>query len=612
MFLLPLLFALQSDTVHYDVRFPNAVHHEAEIAVTFPAGGRDTLTVWMSRSSPGRYALHEFAKNVYSVRAERADGRPVAVERADAYRWRVPTGGGSVTVRYTLFGNRADGTYSAIDPSHAHLNMPATFAWAEGFDRAPVSVAFAPPAGSNWKVATQLLPTLDPMRFAAPDLQYFMDSPTELSDFRVITWTVRSGDGRVDTMRLALHHQGTDAEADSFAGMVRQVVAEEVALFGETARYDAGTYTFIADYLPWASGDGMEHRNSTILSSSSSLARNSMGLLGTVSHEFFHSWNMERIRAQAIEPFDFTRANSSDGLWFGEGFTSYFDDLFIRRAGLTTDSAYAANLGGLVSTVISDPARQYHSPMEMSQLAPFVDAATSVDPTNLGNTFLSYYTWGAAIGLGLDLTIRQRFAGKTLDGFMRLMWMRHGRNTAPFTILDPYTVDDLELALGDYTGSRQFARDFFANYVRGRDVVDYTPLLAQAGMLLRRRNPSASFLGFVQLDIDSTGALVRAPTPPGSPLYAAGVESGDRIITIAGTPITSDEAWTEIEAAHRTGEVSPLVLERHGARTTTEVTFASDPRLELVLFESVGQQPTATELKFRRDWFGSRAAGGSR
>ena len=111
----------------------------------------------------------------------------------------------------------------------------------------------------------------------------------------------------------------------------RKVVAEQVAIFGETARYDHGTYTFLAVYVPWASGDGMEHRNSTVLSSGASLARNEMGLLSTLSHEFFHSWNVERIRPRALEPFDFFRANPSDALWFAEGFTSYYTPLPIRR-----------------------------------------------------------------------------------------------------------------------------------------------------------------------------------------------------------------------------------------------------------------------------------------
>src|SRR5574338_1550232 len=236
-----------------------------------------------------------------------------------------------------------------------------------------------------------------------------MDSPTELSNYTLRTWTVTGPAGRVDTIRLALHHTGTDAEADAYAEMAKKVVAQEAAIFGETAHYDNGTYTFIADYLPWASGDGMEHRNSTIISSTGSLARNANGLLGTLAHEFFHSWNMERIRSAEIEAFDFLHADPSDALWFGEGFTNYFDALFIRRAGLSDDSIYLRRLAGQVDAVVHTNARKFRTPMGASLEAPFVDAATSIDPNNFGNTFLSYYTWGAGVATALDLTIRGRY-----------------------------------------------------------------------------------------------------------------------------------------------------------------------------------------------------------
>lgn len=155
--LLPIvMLALQgpADTVRYDVAFPQAVHHEARVTVTFPARGRDTLEVWMSRSSPGRYALHEFAKNVYDVSATDGRGRPLAVTWRDPYRWFVAGHDGTVVFRYTLFGDRADGTYAQVDPTHAHLNAPASFAWAKGLERRPVRIRFEVPEGSGWRAAT--------------------------------------------------------------------------------------------------------------------------------------------------------------------------------------------------------------------------------------------------------------------------------------------------------------------------------------------------------------------------------------------------------------------------------------------------------------------------
>ncbi|HET9133564.1 MAG TPA: hypothetical protein VFN90_04620 [Gemmatimonadales bacterium] len=601
--LLAPLALVAADTVRYAVSFPDPAHHEAAIIASFPARGREALEIRMSRSSPGRYAIHEFAKNVYAVQATDGAGRVLPIERPDPYRWIVRGHDGTVHFRYTLFADRADGTYAQVDATHALLNGPATFAWAVGLEAQPIAVQFVPPEGSGWRAATQLVPTADPLRFAAPDLQYFLDSPTLLGPLAIRSWTV-AGAGRTDTIRLAMHHLGTDAEADAYAGKARKVVAEQVAIFGETARYDHGTYTFLAAYVPWASGDGMEHRNSTVLSSSSALARNEMGLLSTLSHEFFHSWNVERIRPRALEPFDFFRANPSDALWFAEGFTSYYTPLPIRRAGLMTDAQYAASIGGTLDAVINAPGRRYFSPMEMSLQAPFVDAATSVDPVNRANTFLSYYTWGAAIGLGLDLTLRERFPGRSLDGFYRHLWTRYGAG-ARYEVPTPYTVDDLERELGAYSGDAAWARQFFATYIRGRDVPDYAALLARAGFVLRRASDGAT-LGRVSLSFREDGAEVTSTVLVGTPLHAAGVAEGDRLVSLNGVPVTA-ESWRTRTAAARIGESSTLVFLQRGRQRTAQVAWATDPRLEVVPIEATGTAPTAAQTAFRADWLGSKA-----
>ena len=233
-----------------------------------------------------------------------------------------------------VFGDRTDGTYLSVDTSHAHINMPAALMWVRGLEDRPITVRFEPPAGAAWRVATQLFPGADAQTFTAPNLQYLMDSPSEFSAFSLRAFTVADG-SRTPTFRLAIHQEGDDAELDSFARDVEKIVREERGVYGELAPYDDGTYTFIADYLPSDNGDGMEHRNSTIITSSSSIRANRAGLLATVSHEFFHSWNVERIRPKSLEPFNFDEANMSGELWLAEGFTNYYGPLALQRAGLT-------------------------------------------------------------------------------------------------------------------------------------------------------------------------------------------------------------------------------------------------------------------------------------
>ena len=225
------------------------------------------LQLRMSRTSPGRYALHEFAKNVFDVSIRDGSGKTLTPTRPDLHEWDVTGHDGTVVVTYRVFGDRTDGTYLSVDVSHAHMNMPASLVWARGFEMRPVRIQFEQPAGRTWRVATQLYPTDDPLTFTAPNFHYLMDSPTEFGAFALRTFSVPNASGPAPTFRIALHHDGTDAEADALARDVEKIVREEMAVFGELPQYENNTYTFLADYLPWANGDGMEHRNSTVLSS---------------------------------------------------------------------------------------------------------------------------------------------------------------------------------------------------------------------------------------------------------------------------------------------------------------------------------------------------------
>ncbi|HSM03107.1 MAG TPA: hypothetical protein VK858_00720, partial [Longimicrobiales bacterium] len=425
--------------VDYLVAFPNARHREARVTVRYEDVGPGPLRIRMSRTSPGRYALHEFAKNVYDVEITGVDGRVArtipgpgaaardgaepgpTVHRPDPHEWVIQDHGGGVSFSYTLYADRADGTYAQVDETHAHLNVPATFAFAPDLMSSPVRLT-VDPGDRDWDVATQLLPDEggDPYVFTAPDHHYFMDSPLEIGDLDWREHVLPDG----QRLRIAMHHLGTEAELDAYADATWRIADELAAVFGGYPIFDGGTYTFLACYTPWSSGDGMEHRNSTVLTSSGSLEGNRVGLLGTVAHEFVHAWSIERIRPASLEPFDFEAANMSRELWFGEGFTSYLDDVALVRAGVIEEDDFLRRVAGSASAAIRAPGRRFFSPVEMSMQAPFVDAATSVDPQNRTNTFLSYYTWGAAVGLGLDLTIRTRF-GLRLEDLMQEMWRRH-------------------------------------------------------------------------------------------------------------------------------------------------------------------------------------------
>src|SRR5690554_1984558 len=424
--------ALNAQTANeYTISFENRNQNEAYITATFSNLNPSTLEVRMSRSSPGRYALHEFAKNVYSVEAFNSKGEKLPINRPNLHQWDVSGHDGTVVFKYTLFGNHGDGTYVQIDDTHAHLNAPGTFVIARDYDHRPVKVTFDIPNNSNWKVATQLK-HLEGSTYFAPDTYYLLDSPIEIADLH---FRERKVDGQ--NIRIALHTPATNAEVDEYFEKVMAIVNAQIEVFGELPQLDFGEYTFLLCYVPNASGDGMEHRNSTYVTSSKALNR-PLGNTGlsTVSHEFVHTWNVERIRPKSLEPFNFEDANMSGDLWFAEGFTSYYTPLILARAGINTKQEYVESLGRSVSYVLNSPGRDYFNPIEMSYQAPFVDASRAVDANNRVNTFISYYTYGSVLGLGLDLMLREMDKGLSLDGMMQLMWEKFGKTEIPYTVRD--------------------------------------------------------------------------------------------------------------------------------------------------------------------------------
>jgi predicted metalloprotease with PDZ domain len=600
--------------VAYELSFPEAAQRWMQVEVRFSGLGDSPLDLRMSRSSPGRYALHEFAKNVHAVSASDGAGRPLSVDRPDRHGWTIAGHDGTVVVEYQVYGDRVDGTYLGVDSTHAHVNMPAALVWARGLEERRAEVRIAPPPGSAWKVATQLFPGSDPWTWTAPNLQYLMDSPIEASDHLVATFRLAAnadGSGAERTFRIALHHDGTESELDDVAGAIERIAQEQRAIFGSLPDFEGGAYTFIADYLPWASGDGMEHRNSTVLTEALSVGtpEGRLDLLATASHELFHAWNVERLRPASLEPFDFEEANESGDLWLAEGFTRYYGNLVLHRAGIEELRGTLQHFGGELDTVINSPARELRSPIEMSRMAPFVDRASWWDRTDRPNTFISYYTWGSAIALGLDLTLRKESGGSvSLDDLMRELWRRYGSvpGPAPGLAGRPWTLDDFEAVLADVAGDPALARDFVDSYVEGRQVPDYARLLERAGLALRSLRPERAWLGALDLEFTGETARVTGPVPRGSPARTAGLAQDDVIVTLGDRAPGSGAELSRLLERHAPGDALPFRFLRRGRLVETEVTLAVDPGVGLVPVEDGGDALSEEQRAFRDAWLGSR------
>ena len=570
----------------YTISFENAIHHEATITATFSNLKSEEATFTMARSSPGRYALHEFAKNVYNVKVTDSKGNELTATRPDPYSWKVKGHDGTIIVSYTLFGNHGDGTYAQIDETHAHLNTPATFMYVPELANQEMEVKFNVREDLNWKVATQLKHQANGTYYAK-DLQYFMDSPVEIANFRMRSFKIKD-----QTINFVLHDDAaSEEELNTYFEKVKNIVLTEANVYGELPSYDYGEYTFLACYMPNATGDGMEHRNSTSIPSDLSLSKGGMEEnISTVAHEFFHCWNVERIRPQSLEPFDFQRANMSGELWFAEGFTNYYDALTQCRTGIWSHDQYVQDMTGVFNNVWTSPARQFFNPIEMSYQAPFVDAARSVDDNNRGNTYISYYYYGEMLGLALDLSLREK--GLTLDDFMKVMWKNFGK------VQKYYTVEDVHQTLNGFAGT-EFGDTFFSNYIYKSGMPDYERLFKQVGIVLETKND-------IDFGANVINQIIISNPKIGSSAYEAGFQKYDKIVKIDSIDYNGSANINSILNTFKKGDTIKITFERFGTPMEKMITIQSELSYDLKLMDFSATDVTKSIKEKRANWLESK------
>jgi predicted metalloprotease with PDZ domain len=244
----------------------------------------------------------------------------------------------------------------------------------------------------------------------------------------------------------------------------------------------------------------------------------------------------------------------------------------------------------------------------MSQFAPFVDQAVANDRTNFDNTFISYYTWGSVIAMGLDLTLRDRTEGRiSLDDFMRALWDRFGKpgTRVPGYVETPYTMSDVKAVLAALVGDAAFANEFFARFIEGRDVVEFDRLLTRAGILMRPRAAGRAWAGDLRWQQISSGVRIDDDVPFDSPAYRAGLERDDIVVSLGNAKVAMPADVERITAARKPGDAVAVIYERRGQRLATTLKLAEDPHRELVAMEEIGQTLTEEQRRYRDRWLGS-------
>jgi predicted metalloprotease with PDZ domain len=234
-------------------------------------------------------------------------------------------------------------------------------------------------------------------------------------------------------------------------------------------------------------------------------------------------------------------------------------------------------------------------------MAPVHDTAFENEPGNGVNTFVSYYYFGEAIAAGLDLTIRTKFPGKSLDDWMRAMWRGHSDVDRPYTMLD------LERTLGQVTGSPAFAHDVFARYIIGTETMDYMNLLPKGGFAMRKLSPGRVWFGAPHLRVSEQGAEITGPVLRDSPAYLAGLDRGDTVLAVDGKPMKDTKEWSKMLMSHKPGDRSQVRVHSRGLDRLVTLEWQESPELEVVPLEKTGQlTPEARDL--RNAWLGSQPA----
>ncbi|HXJ92477.1 MAG TPA: PDZ domain-containing protein [Terriglobia bacterium] len=585
----------------YRVRIQRPTTHLAEIEIDARNVSTPTLDFAMPAWSPGRYAIYDFAKNVQQFEATSADGQPLHWLQPDKQTWRVETeGAGEVRVRYRVFGDDLNGSFSQIDATHANLNGASTFMYVEGHKPDPIELAVEAPAG--WKIISGYSLATDQSNFQAPDYDRLIDTPLEISPAVTINEFTDHG----KTFRIAVHDYGTDADerpalVQKFTDGVKKIVG---VYMGMMPAPDFDHYTFLFHFAPDISaGDGMEHLNSTQIVVSQPLSDGGIDeALLDAAHEFFHLWNVKRLRPAALGPFDYTREDYTASLWFAEGVTTYYSYLTMLRAGLWTPDDLYRRLASEVQTLETEPGRKLMSAESSSFHAWFYDRSPQMQETNFANSTISYYNKGALLGLLLDLQIRARTEGqKSLDDVVRLMYGRfYGAVQQSYYLPGRgYEESDILQALNETSGS-DFT-DFFKRYIQGTDALPYSEIMTKAGLVLKTNVPDGAGPSLGAIVMPATTGLQITDVLPGGAADRAGLSRDDLLVAVDNFSLATVSLDDRLKI-YPPGADVPFTVQRHGEREI--VTVKLDPPAADQYSLEEAPQATPDEVSLRQGWLG--------
>jgi predicted metalloprotease with PDZ domain len=597
---------LRSITYRLSMTRPVSHLFEVTLEVELPEGQLPkSLDFQMARWSPGRYAVFDFAKNVQQFealggicpRGAQCKMPTFPVTRVDDQTWRVVTmNTPRLTIRYKVFGNDLSGTFSQLDSRHANYNGGSIFMYVVNHKPDPVKLEISPPAG--WRITNGSMTSVDQREWQFPNWDILIDTPTEIApDTTLDEFQV---DGK--QYRVMVHSFGNEGgKRSALVRDIEKIVRAETAMWGPP---EFDSYTFLIHFAADDhSGDGMEHLTSTQIIEPGALGEDGVyaEALDTVAHEFFHVWNVKRLRPVELGPWDFTRPANTRGLWIAEGFTNYYGHLMMRRAGIWDDTRFLSTENQTITGIENALGSHLMSAEESSLLAPFLDGAPDAQQTNLANTSISYYPKGELIGLVLDLLIRGKTNGKaSLDDVMRRMYDEFylkGPNATYYLRGRGYTPEDWQRVASELSGFD--LSDFFQRYIRGVEVLPYNEALAFVGMHLVREQAREPFNAGIAVDWEKGGTLTIESVRNDSPAEDAGLQEGDEIVSL-GRKNLSRENWLVALARYKQGDRIPITVKRDRRTIQATIVLREPERFEYKIEER--KDATTKQKALRQAW----------
>lgn len=556
-----------SEAVRYRVSMSRPHSHLFEVEARFPPA-QGMLTVSLPVWTPGSYLVREYARHLQDVEAKRDDGAVLTVERIDKRSFRVEANGVAVTFRYRVYANELTVRTSHLDASHGYFNGATLFLYAEPLRNSEHRVRIDAPAG--WSSFAAL--RRDGADFVAPNYDDLIDAPFEVGASKPLSFTA------VGVPHEIVVWGEHEVEPDKFRGDLQRVVEEEAKLFGGLP---LERYLFLV-YLTDKGRGGLEHKASTALlfpRQGLSTAKGWEDFLTLAAHEYFHLWNVKRVKPKAFVPFDYGQENYTRLLWAFEGVTSYYDNLLVRRAGLMSGARYLTRLGETLTTLHQTPGRKTQT-LEDASFTAWIKHYRPDE--NSQNSAISYYLKGELVGALLDLEIRRATQNaKSLDDVMRLLWKKYGDESG-------VPEDGVEAAVQEVCGKS--LKPFFDRALRSTDELDYSPF-AHVGLEVRFRvRESANDKGGSAprlkanelrprgwLGISTKGSVTVASVLDGSPAMEAGLYADDEIVALDKIKVDANGLLS------RTDEKKP-------GETVTLTVFRRDRLIEVPI--KLGTKPT--------------------